>query len=65
MPEIRFEADQETVAVIDGFCSANGKCRTGFINDLLKAWAADKLHEASVICRVAGINPMAAESERK
>lgn len=65
MPEIRFEADQETVAVIDGFCSATGKCRTGFINELLKAWAKDKLHEASVVCRVAGINPMQPESDRK
>lgn len=25
----------------------------------------DKLHEASVICRVAGINPMQPESDRK
>ena len=39
MPEIRFEADAETVAVLDGYCSATGKCRTEFINLLLEQWA--------------------------
>lgn len=65
MPEIRFEAKAETVAVIDGYCSATGKCRTGFINDLLEAWAKDKLHEAMVVCRVSGVNPMTPDSDRK
>ena len=65
MPEIRFDAKSETVAVIDGFCSATGKCRTSFINDLLEQWAKEKLHEATLVCRVAGINPTTGESERK
>lgn len=65
MPEIRFDAKAETVAVIDGYCSATGKCRTSFINELLEQWAAEKLHEATVICRVAQINPMEVESSRK
>lgn len=65
MPEIRFDAKAETVAVIDGYCSATGKCRTSFINELLEQWAAEKLHEATVICRVAQINPMEVESGRK
>ena len=34
MPEIRFEAKDSTVAVLDGYCSATGKCRTAFINGL-------------------------------
>ena len=65
MPEIRFEAKAATVAVIDGYCSATGKCRTAFINSLLEEWAEKKLHEASVVCRVAGVNPMAPEAGRK
>ena len=65
MPEIRFEAEAETVAVIDGYCSATGKCRTEFINLLLKQWARQKLHEASVVMRVAGGNPTVAEGGRK
>jgi len=65
MPEIRFEAEAETVAVIDGYCSATGKCRTEFINLLLKQWARQKLHEASVVMRVAGGNPTVPEGGRK
>lgn len=65
MPEIRFEADAETVAVIDGYCSATGKCRTEFINLLLKQWAKQKLHEASVVMRVAGGNPVRPDVGRK
>ena len=65
MPEIRFEAEAETVAVIDGYCSATGKCRAEFINLLLKQWAKQKLHEASVVMRVAGGNPTKPEDERK
>lgn len=52
MPEIRFEAKAETVAVLDGYCSATGKCRTTFINDLLEQWAQSKLHEAKTILNV-------------
>jgi len=65
MPEIRFDAKSETVAVIDGFCSATGKCRTSFINDLLEKWAKEKLHEATLVCRVAGVNPLEPEGDRK
>ena len=65
MPEVRFEAKESTVAVLDGYCSATGKCRTAFINQLLEDWAMQKLHEASVVCRVAGINPIASETPRK
>ena len=65
MPEIRFEAKAETVAVLDGYCSATGRCRTAFINGLLEEWAAAKLHEARVVLRVAGGNPTSPEPDRK
>lgn len=54
MPEIRFEAKKHSVAVLDGYCSATGKCRTEFMNELLDAWAMEKMHEATVVLRVAG-----------
>ena len=54
MPEIRFEAKKHSVAVLDGYCSATGKCRTEFMNGLLDAWAMEKMHEATVVLRVAG-----------
>ena len=65
MPEIRFEAKQETVAVLDGYCSATGRCRTAFINGLLEEWAAAKLHEARVVVRVADANTGMSELRRK
>ncbi len=65
MPEIRFEAKKETIDVLDGYCSATGKCRTAFINDLLENWAKAKLYEATIVCRVAGINPTTSEGGRK
>ena len=65
MPEIRFEAKTETVAVLDGYCSATGKCRTTFINSLLEEWAKAKLNEASIILRVAGMTPTSSDCVRK
>lgn len=65
MPEIRFEASSETVAVIDGYCSATGRCRTEVINALLNQWAKQKLHEARVVVRVAGGNPALSDGDRK
>jgi hypothetical protein len=65
MPEIRFEAKAETVAVLDGYVQATGQCRTAFINSLLESWAKDKLREATMVCRVAGINPMTPEEHRR
>jgi len=64
MPEIRFEANQETCAVLDGYCSATGRCRTAFINSLLDEWAEKKLHEARVVVRVAGGNPVLPDTRR-
>lgn len=61
MPEIRFDAKRETVDVIDGYCAATGKCRTGLINEVLEQWAKEKLHESIMVCRVAGINPADAD----
>jgi hypothetical protein len=65
MPEIRFEAKSETCAVLDGYCSATGRCRTAFINSLLDEWAEKKLHEARVVVRVADGNPGLSEPRRK
>ena len=65
MPEVRFEAKAETVAVLDGYCSATGKCNTSFINQLLDDLAASKLHEATIVCRVAGVNATESEDHRK
>ena len=64
MAEIRVEVDDDELAVLDGFCSATGTGRTAVIRELLKAWSDKKLHEATLILRVAGRNPTLSESGR-
>lgn len=55
--DVRLEVERTTVDVLDGYCSASGKCRNKVINEILLEWAEGKRHEAMMICRVAGINP--------
>lgn len=65
MPEVRWEATSEEVAILDGYCSATGKNRTDVIRNLIHEWSKAKAHEAMIVCRVAGINPHAPEAGRK
>lgn len=64
MPEIRLEVPASEVAVLDGYCSATGKHRTEIIRSLLSEWSRSKLHEATLILRVAGSNPSSPEAGR-
>jgi hypothetical protein len=54
----------EILAVMDGYGQATGKCRTDITIEVLGRWAEQKKHEATLICRVAGVNPHAKESVR-
>lgn len=63
MCELRFEMQEEDIAVIDAYCSATGRCRTEVVREILAGWAKDKLHEATLILRVAGHNPVRSESD--
>lgn len=62
--EIRVEVDSDEVAVLDGYCSATGKKRTEVIRTLLKQWSDSKLHEATLILRVAGHIPTKPAADR-
>lgn len=62
--EIRFEVDPHEVSVVDGLCNATGRSRTDVFREMLREWSSKKLHEASVICRVAGVNPMQPDTHR-
>lgn len=64
MAELRFEMPDEDVGVIDAFCSATGRSRTDVVRDILTVWTKDKLHEATLIIRVSGRNPVRPESDR-
>lgn len=63
--EIRFYVDPTDLQVLDGHCQATGASRVSVLKALLEKWSADKAHEATVICRTAGINPHAPESGRR
>lgn len=64
MAEIRVEVPDEHLAVLDAYCSASSESRTDVIKELLAAWSKQKFHEATLILRVAGRNPMGSESGR-
>jgi len=63
MCEIRFEIDDQDMAVIDAYCSATGRCRTEVVREILGAWAEKKIHESMLVMRVAGRNPVRSESD--
>lgn len=63
--ELRAEVKKRTLSVMDAFCSASGKCRTQLTNEILGDWAEKKLHEATIVCRVAGVNPMRSDEVGK
>lgn len=55
--EISFELTVPEVAVLDGYCQAHGLKRTVVMRRVLREWSEKKLHEATLILRVAGSNP--------
>lgn len=63
--ELRVELPADELAVLDGHCQATGSDRSKVLRQVLREWSEVKLHEAIVICRVAGRNPMAPEYDRK
>lgn len=62
--ELRIELPAAEVAVLDGYCQATGKSRSGVLRELLQTWSEQKHHEATVILRVAGHKPAAPECTR-
>ncbi|MCD8514629.1 MAG: hypothetical protein LRY31_01045 [Burkholderiaceae bacterium] len=63
--EIRIELQSSEVSVLDGYCHATGRSRTDVMRQMLKDWSEQRLHESTVICRVAGINPFATDISRQ
>lgn len=63
--ELRVELPSEEVSVLDGYCQGTHQDRTKVVRQILREWSMAKLHEATLICRVAGVNPTSPEQERK
>lgn len=63
--EVRFDIPLDDLVVLDAYYSSTGKGRTAVMATLLTDWTQAKRREAMMICRVAGINPMSSECDRK
>ncbi|MCX8017660.1 MAG: hypothetical protein N2690_07170 [Rhodocyclaceae bacterium] len=63
--ELRIEIDMDALRILDGYVHATGKSRTDVVRSLILEWAERKLHEAIVICRVAGVNPASPDADRR
>ncbi len=64
MTEVSFEVPASEVSVLDGYCQAKSIKRTAAYRQILKEWTDQKLHEAIMVCRVAGVNPTTTGSNR-
>ena len=62
--ELRCELLSEELTVLDGVCNGEDRSRTDVVREILAEWSAKRLHRATVICRVAGVNPMASDGGR-
>lgn len=60
--ELRGECPHWVVNVLDAVSMSNNETRTALVNRLLGEWATKKVHEASLIAKLAGINPTTSES---
>ena len=63
--EIRYECPASEMVILDGYCQATGKSRSQVLRRLVAEFAAAKVHEATVLCRVARINPLEPDGPRK
>ena len=63
--ELRVELPTEDLSVLDGYCAGTHQDRTKVLRRILAEWSAAKLHEATLICRMSRVNPLASESDRK
>lgn len=55
--ELRGECPRYVVDVLDAVSCANDRTRTDLVNEILGEWADRKIHESTLINRVAGNNP--------
>ena len=65
MAEIRLDIDGDDLQIMDGFCNATGETRTSIVRGLIAKWSRDQLHIATIVCRMARVNPLATESHRQ
>jgi len=60
--ELRGECPHWVVNVLDAVSVSNNETRTALVNRLLADWATKKVHEASLIAKLHGLNTTTPES---
>lgn len=63
--ELRGDCPGSIVQVLDAVSLARGISRTALVNEVLGRWADKVRHEASLVARIAGLNPPQPEAERR
>jgi hypothetical protein len=63
--ELRVELPTDEVSVLDGYCAGTHQDRSKVLRRIIREWSQAKLHEATLVCRVAGVNPTSPEGDRK
>ncbi len=59
--ELRGECPREIINVLDAVSMARDITRTALVNEILGEFTKKKLHESSLVLRLAGGNPSASE----
>ena len=60
--ELRMDAPDELVTVLDGISLAQRLTRNQLVLRVLAEWAQARVHEASVLSRVGALNPAAPDA---
>lgn len=65
--ELRGECPRWILNVLDAVSMASDTTpnRTALVNSILGEWAKKKLHEASLVQRIAGVTPTLPEADRR
>lgn len=62
--ELRVEVPREELDTLDGSCQGHGLDRSTVVRQIVADWSKRQRHVATVICRVARINPLATDPGR-
>lgn len=63
--EVRLLVPADQVAVLDALAVATGSDRTSVVRQMIREVVERELHRAITVLRVARINPLASEEQRK
>jgi hypothetical protein len=63
--DVRFTVDPVELTVIDAYVLGTGIDRSKVLREMLRIWSEKKLHEATVVVRIAGGNGSVPARDRR